>query len=385
MLQRMRPYIFSFRIGGVVVRAEPSWLFLALLVGWSLASGFFPGLRDDFSLPAYIAMAVAGVAGLTFSIIAHELSHTFVGRAFGLPINHVTLFLFGGAAELESEPETPMSELVMALAGPLMSLVLAGVFALAGGALVPQAAGDPVGAVALVLGYLSLINLLLAMFNMIPAFPLDGGRVLRAILWLFTGDRRRATGWASGAGEFFAYVFIASGAGLALFAGQMGGIWWVLIGLFLRTAAVSARNEQDMKHALAGVAVGELAGPFETAQADMSVADFIEEVLVRHHRAWVPVVEADGQLVGGAGVEEARAVPAAERASTPVRRIALPVRESERIDAPLRASGAFARMQHDHLARLYVVKDGQLAGVVSLSDLMEYARMRRLFDGDAAG
>ena len=133
MLQRMRPYIFSFRIGGVVVRAEPSWLFLALLVGWSLASGFFPGLRDDFSLPAYTAMAVAGVAGLTFSIIAHELSHTFVGRAFGLPINHVTLFLFGGAAELESEPETPMSELVMALAGPLMSLVLAGLFALAAG------------------------------------------------------------------------------------------------------------------------------------------------------------------------------------------------------------------------------------------------------------
>ena len=99
----------------------------------------------------------------------------------------------------------------------------------------------------------------------------------------------------------------------------------------------------------------------------MSVADFIEDVLVRHHRAWVPVVEAGGQLVGGAGVEEARAVPAAERASTPLRRIALPVRESERIEAPLRASGAFARMQHDHLARLYVVKDGQLAGVVSLS------------------
>lgn len=383
MLPAMRPYIFSFRIGGVVVRAEPSWLFLALLVGWSLAVGFFPGFQQDFSTLTYVAMALIGVAGLTFSIIAHELSHTFVGRAFGLPINHVTLFLFGGAAELEAEPETPMSELVMALAGPLMSLLLAGLFGLMGGALVPATEGAPIGAIALVLGYLSFINLLLALFNMIPAFPLDGGRVLRAILWMVSGSQRRATIWASGAGEFFAYVFIASGAGLALFAGQLGGVWWVLIGLFLRTAAVSARNEQDMRQALARVSVGDLVSPLETARADQSVADFIDDVLVRHHRAWAPVVDADGRLVGGAGVDEARAVPADARDRTTLGQIAIPDGAGERIEADKRASGAFARMQHHHLGRLYVVEDGRLSGVISLADLMEYARMRRLFDEEA--
>lgn len=379
----MRPYIFSFRIGGVVVRAEPSWLFLALLVGWSLAVGFFPGFRGDFSLATYIVMAVTGVAGLTFSIVAHELSHTFVGRAFGLPINHVTLFLFGGAAELEAEPETPMVELVMALAGPLMSLLLAGLFGLMGGALLPDTEGVPPDAVALVLGYLSFINLLLAMFNMIPAFPLDGGRVLRAILWMFTGDQRRATQWASGAGEFFAYVFMVAGAGLALFGGNIGGVWWVLIGLFLRTAAVSARNEQDLRHALKTVRVGELLATPETARAEQSVAEFIDDVLVRHHRAWAPVVDETGRLVGGAGVEEARAVPAEARPRTTLAEIAVPHREAERIDVASGAAGAFARMQHHHLGRLYVVDGDRLAGILSLADLMEYARMRRLFDGDA--
>ena len=380
MLPRMRPYIFSFRIGGVVVRAEPSWLFLALLVGWSLAVGFFPGFQQDFSTLTYVAMAVTGVAGLTFSIVAHELSHTFVGRAFGLPINHVTLFLFGGAAELEAEPETPFSELVMALAGPLMSLLLAGVFGLMGGALAPDTPDAPIGAMALVLGYLSFINLLLAMFNMIPAFPLDGGRVLRAILWMVTDSQRRATQWASGAGEFFAYVFMAAGAGLVLFAGAIGGVWWVLIGLFLRTAAVSARNEQDMRVSLARVSVGDLVSPVEAAQAEQSVAAFIDDVLVRHHRAWAPVVDADGRLVGGAGVDEARSVPADARDRTTLGQIAVPDSEAERVEAGTRASGAFARMQHHHLGRLYVVEDGRLRGVLSLGDLMEYSRMRRLFE-----
>jgi Zn-dependent protease len=379
----MRPYIFSFRIRGVVVRAEPSWLFLALLVGWSLAAGFFPGFQQDFSPLTYAVMAVIGVAGLTFSIIAHELSHTFVGRAFGLPINHVTLFLFGGAAELEAEPDRPMVELVMALAGPLMSLFLAAVFALMGGTTAPVAPETPLSPVALVLGYLALINLLLAMFNMIPAFPLDGGRVLRAILWLFTGNRRRATQIASRAGEAFAWVFMGAGAALVLFAGALGGIWWILIGLFLRSAAVSARREQELRAALAHVPVSEIFDDaVPAAERGISVADFIDDFLVRYHRSWFPVTDAQGGLAGGAGVAEAQAVAPEARAGKRLSEIAVAPGPQDMIQASAPAGLAFAQMLHHHLDRLYVMEGDRLAGILRIGDLAEYARLRRLFDAN---
>ena len=379
----MRPYIFSFRIGGVVVRAEPSWLFLALLVGWSLAAGFFPGFQQDFSLLTYIAMAVTGVVGLTFSIIAHELSHTFVGRAFGLPINHVTLFLFGGAAELEAEPDKPMVELVMALAGPLMSLLLAGLFGLMSSALGPVEPETAISPIALVLGYLAIINLLLAMFNMIPAFPLDGGRVLRAIVWMITGRQRQATRIASRAGEAFAWIFMGAGAALVLFAGALGGIWWVLIGLFLRTAAVSARNEQELREALAQVRVSEILGDAEPADGGISVAEFIDDFLVRHHRSWFPVTDAQGRLAGGAGVAEAQAIAPEARAHRRLSEIAVAPAPQDCIQVSATAGLAFAQMVHNHLDRLYVMDGDRLAGVLRIGDLAEYARLRRLFDTQA--
>ena len=372
----MRPYLFSFKIGGVVVRAEPSWLFLALLVGWSLAAGFFPDQNAALETSTYVFMAILGVFGLTFSIVAHELSHTFVGRAFGMPINRVTLFMFGGAAELEEEPKTPMTELVMALAGPMMSLFLAFVFSQLAGL---EASGGPQAPLAMVLAYLGLINLLLAMFNMLPAFPLDGGRVLRAIIWMASGNRRRATRWASMAGEAFAVFFIVAGIFLLLSTGSLGGLWWVLIGLFLRAAAKSSRVELETRVALGDVRAADLVTPgIETADAGMSVADFIADKLVRHHRDWFAVTDSD-RLIGSAGLAEAQAVPVAVRASTPLAAIAVRPRPEHLLPVGARADQAFARMQRHHLQRLFLVDGERFIGVLSLVDLLEYARLRNLF------
>ncbi|WP_417494711.1 site-2 protease family protein [Maricaulis sp.] len=372
----MRPYLFSFKIGGVIVRAEPSWLFLALLVGWSLAVGFFPDQTAGLETSTYVFMAILGVVGLTFSIIAHELSHTFVGRAFGMPINRVTLFMFGGAAELEEEPKTPMTELVMALAGPLMSLFLALVFSQLAGL---GAVGGAQAPLAMVLAYLGLINFLLAMFNMLPAFPLDGGRVLRALIWLFSGDRRRATRWASLAGEGFAVFFIVAGIFLLLSTGSLGGAWWVLIGFFLRGAAKSSRVELETRVALGDVRALDLVTPgIETADAGMTVADFIADKLVRHHRDWFAVTEGE-RLVGRAGLSEAQAVVPDARAHTRLSAIAVRPGANELLPADVRGDRAFAQMQRHHLQRIYLVDGERFAGVLSMADLLEYARLRNLF------
>ena len=372
----MRPYLFSFKIGGVIVRAEPSWLFLALLVGWSLAVGFFPDQTAGLGTSTYVFMAILGVFGLTFSIIAHELSHTFVGRALGMPINRVTLFMFGGAAELEEEPKSPMIELVMALAGPVMSLVLATVFSQLA---MLEMVGGPQAPLAMVLAYLGLINMLLAFFNMLPAFPLDGGRVLRAIIWLIGGDRRAATRWASLAGEAFAVFFIVAGVYLLLTTGSLAGLWWVLIGLFLRSAARSSRVELETRHALADSrAVDRVTPGAETADAGLSVADFIADKLVRHHRDWFAVTDGE-RLVGIAGLVEAQAVPLAARTTTPVSSIAVMPGREQVLPVGAWADQAFSQMQKHHLPRVYLLDGERFAGVLSMADLREYARMRNLF------
>ncbi|SDM52300.1 site-2 protease family protein [Maricaulis salignorans] len=372
----MRPYLFSFKIGGVVVRAEPSWLFLALLVGWSLAVGFFPDQNAALGTSTYVFMAILGVFGLTFSIIAHELAHTFVGRALGMPINRVTLFMFGGAAELEEEPKSPMIELVMALAGPLMSLFLALVFSQLA---MLDLAGGPQAPLAMVLAYLGLINLLLGLFNMLPAFPLDGGRVLRALIWLLGGDRRKATRWASLAGEGFAVFFILAGIYVLISTGSLAGLWWVLIGFFLRGAAKSSRVELETRLALGDIAAIDLVTPdIETADAGMTVADFIAEKLVRHHRDWFAVTDGE-RLVGRAGLAEAQAVPLEARATTRLSAIAIKPGVNDILPARAGADRAFAQMQKHHLLRVYLLDGERFAGTLSMVDLLEYARLRNLF------
>ncbi|WP_417485381.1 site-2 protease family protein [Maricaulis salignorans] len=372
----MRPYLFSFKIGGVVVRAEPSWLFLALLVGWSLAVGFFPDQNAALGTSTYVFMAILGVFGLTFSIIAHELAHTFVGRALGMPINRVTLFMFGGAAELEEEPKSPMIELVMALAGPLMSLFLALVFSQLA---MLDLAGGPQAPLAMVLAYLGLINLLLGLFNMLPAFPLDGGRVLRALIWLLGGDRRKATRWASLAGEGFAVFFILAGIYVLISTGSLAGLWWVLIGFFLRGAAKSSRVELETRLALGDIAAIDLVTPdIETADAGMTVADFIADKLVRHHRDWFAVTDGE-RLVGRAGLAEAQAVPLGARATTRLSAIAIKPGVNDILPARAGADRAFAQMQKHHLLRVYLLDGERFAGTLSMADLLEYARLRNLF------
>lgn len=234
---------------GVEIRINLSWLVAALLIGSSLASGAFPELYRGMQPNDYLSMAVIAVVGLAVSIVLHELAHTLVGRALGMRIDRITLFFFGGVAELREEPHTALSELAMAVAGPAFSLVFGLFLAVVAGA--AQAAGAHVVWIN-ALTYLASLNVVLAVFNLAPAFPLDGGRVLRALLWLVTRRADRATRIALFISEGLAIALMVAGV-VVMFRGEpAGGLWWIIMGWFLRSSGRAERAALDRAPAYAG-------------------------------------------------------------------------------------------------------------------------------------
>jgi Zn-dependent protease len=232
-----------FRVSGISVRIDPSWLIIAGLITWSLAEGLFPQRFTELDGTTHWSMAAAGAFGLFVSIIVHELAHGVAALQLGIPMHGITLFLFGGVAEMGEEPKTPKAELWMAAAGPIASLLLAILF-------LPLALDAEIAhryvAVAGIAEYLTVMNVLLAAFNLLPAFPLDGGRMLRAALWWGTNDFVRATKIATTAGRIFGVGFVALGFLELLQWELIAGAWWILIGLFLRSSAKRA-----LEHCLA--------------------------------------------------------------------------------------------------------------------------------------
>ncbi|MBI5163215.1 MAG: site-2 protease family protein [Magnetospirillum sp.] len=239
-----------FRLLGFAIHIDATWLVLAALIVWSLAAGYFPLVAPDRAGGVYWLMAVSGLLGLAASVVAHELAHAVVARHLDLRIAGITLFLFGGVAEMAEEPDSPRAELLMALAGPALSLAVG---AAAWGALAVGLAAGMGAVAAALLGYLAMVNLLLAGFNLIPAFPLDGGRVLRALLWAWRGDLLWATWVATGGGRLLGMVLMVWGMWTALMlANPFGGLWWVVIGLFVHAAAVESYRRQAVRSRVAG-------------------------------------------------------------------------------------------------------------------------------------
>lgn len=231
------------RIAGIELRVHPSWFIILLLVIWMLASAALPADFPDLAAPVRLAMAVGIALAFFVSLLAHELAHSMVAMARGIPVHRITFFLFGGMAETSSDSRTPAEEFLIAIAGPLMSFLLAGLFlavwwhgAGAGWARVISGCA----------GYVGVLNLILGVFNLLPGFPMDGGRVLRSAIWGWTGDVTRATLWASKVGEGMAVLLIVYGLWRAVQGEVMGGVWLVLIALFIRNAARTSYHQHLM-------------------------------------------------------------------------------------------------------------------------------------------
>ncbi len=365
--------ITLFRLFGFAVRVDLSWLIVGTLVAWSLADGIFPSMYPDLSAARYWGMGVAGAIILFLSIVVHEFAHSLIARRYGIPMKGITLFLFGGVAEMDDEPPSPNAELLMALAGPAMSLILAAIFGIA---FLFASSGEWPVEITGVVGYLALINVVLVVFNMLPAFPLDGGRVLRAFLWMWDGNVRRATRIASWIGSAFGFILVGVGLVSVFFGNYIGGIWWFLIGLFLRNAAQMSYKQILLRSALQGERVTRFmnSDPI-TVQRSISIEDLVENYVYRHHFKMFPVLD-DDRLVGCVTTRQIRQVPREEWARQSVGVLASACNGENSVAPDTDAMDALSQMMRTNNSRLMVVEGGALVGVISLKDLMTFLRLK---------
>jgi len=375
-------------IAGVEVRADWSLAVIVVLIAMSLGAGVFPAWHPDWSAALVWSTALAAALLFIASVLLHELSHALVGRAQGIPIRRITLFVFGGMAELEREPEVWRAELLMAIVGPITSFLIGVAMILAGGLLVNRfdiGPGDPLelfrslGPVATVLLWLGPINLLLAAFNLVPGFPLDGGRVLRAAIWGATGDIVRATRYAAGAGRAFGWLLIALGFAMLfglyvplLGGGPLSGVWLALIGWFLSSAAQSSYARLLAQRSLADVPVSRLMlAPVTTVRSETPVANLIDDYIMRSDQRAFPVLDGD-RFAGLVALEDARGVDRATREHKTVASIMTPADRLAIVGPGDDAAEALHKLSQRDVNQLPVVENGELRGLLRREDLLKW-------------
>ena len=356
------------RVFGIPVYIHASWLIIFGLITWTLATGYFPARYPDLPAASYWARGLITSLLFFVSIFVHEMGHALVARRHGVRIRSITLFIFGGVAHMEGEPPDGRTELRIAAVGPVVSLALAGLFYLLS---IAPLLGPAMRSVA---GYLSLINLVLALFNLVPAFPLDGGRVLRGLLWARAG-RLRATSVAAGAGRLFALFLIGLGVYGFLTENPLAGIWYVLIGWFLREAAAGAYQQARLDETLAGMTAADMMlTDVATLPAHISVAEAAQQHFLRTGHGGYPVVRGE-EVVGLLSLRDVLRLGAEEREATSVQAAMMPISEAVvvRPQTPLRA--ALARMAAGP-GRALVLENGRLVGFLTMSTVLRHLRVR---------
>ena len=362
----MRATFSLGRISGIRIGVNWSVLLIVALLAYGLAAGQFPAEVPRQPEAEYIVAAVLTAAAYIGSLLVHELAHSLVARHNGVEVDDITLWLLGGVSRLQGEFPSPGAELRVAGAGPLSSLLLGGLFI--GVAYLVIAAGGRGVAVA-ALAWLGGINLLLAVFNVIPAAPLDGGRLLRAVLWSITKDKIKAEIWSARSGQVFGWVLAVVGIYLVLVQRNYTWLWWVLLGWFLISAASAENQQAVLQSRLRTVAVREIMtrNP-ATVPASTTVAQFLNDYLPWHRHSAFPVVD-DGQTVGLVTVNRVTQVPAGQRGQTALRDVACPLSEVARATPDEPVGDVLARLNQCSEGRVLVFDDGHLAGIVSPADI----------------
>ncbi|MFJ9012681.1 site-2 protease family protein [Streptomyces canus] len=362
----MRATFVLGRIAGVRVGVHWSVLFIFGIIALGLSQGHLPDTYPGRAWAVYWAAGLCTAVVFFASLLAHELAHAVVARHNGVEVDDIVLWLLGGAARLKTEASSPGVELRIAGVGPLVSLLLGGLFTL-GAWLLDLASAS--GIVVEMVAWLAGINVLLALFNALPAAPLDGGRLLRAFLWWRTGDRLRATAGATAAGRGLGWLLVVLGLIAFMRTGAFGGLWLALIGWFLIAAATAEGRQAQLRGVLAGVPVRDAmtSDPF-TVPADTTVAAFLTSTRYRYRHAAFPVTH-DGAPFGLVTLDSARKVPPAEAHAVTVREVMVPLSQTTVVgpDGPL--ADLLPRMEPGAEHRVLVVDHGRLVGILSLSDV----------------
>ncbi|MBD3257146.1 CBS domain-containing protein [candidate division GN15 bacterium] len=357
-----------FSIFGFEVKLDWSWLILAVLISWTLAAGYFPLSYPDLSTATYVLMGIGGALGLFLSVVFHELAHSLVARQYGIPMRGITLFIFGGVAQMTEEAKDPKSELLMAVAGPIASVLIGGLFFTI--ASLEMFAVWPESLTA-VLSYLALINILLAVFNMIPAFPLDGGRVLRAGLWAWKDNLEWATRITSQIGSGFGVVLIGLGVVSFAFGNMVNGVWLVLLGLFLRHIAQNSYKNMMMRQTLAGESVRRFTrNEVRPVAPDQSVQEFVDNFVLKYYQPVFPVVDGS-KLVGCVSVDQVKHISEDDWERTSVSDIATECGAENTVEADAEATKILTQMTGGG-HHLMVVENGRFVGMLSMRDMVNY-------------
>lgn len=373
--RREKKPLGGLRIGSVFgfeIKLDLSWTIIFFLVFWSLAEGVFPARVPDMTSGMYLVMALVATVLFFASLVAHELSHALVSRTRGVPVEGITLFLFGGVARARKEPDSARDELLIAGVGPLTSAGLALLFGV--GAWLARGAGlHP--ALEGVLDYLALINLMLAAFNLLPGFPLDGGRVFRALAWRVTGDRMKATRWAVTGGRWLGALLMVLGAVQALGGAALSGLWLVFIGWFVRGLASSTLQHEVLRELMHGWSAADVmsARP-DTVSPDLPLDSLVSGHFLRLRFGGFPVVD-DGELVGLVTPEEVVRVPRDRWPDSTVSDVMVPLDACVVVapDAPLAELLEAVGRPGGH-GRVLVVDGGRLVGIVSAADVALWIR-----------
>jgi Zn-dependent protease/CBS domain-containing protein len=375
----------SFRIGrvaGVPVGVNWSVLVIFLLIAWGLAGVQFPRAYPDRPGWAYALAGLAAAVVFFLGLLAHEVSHAIVAKRNGLEVGGITLWLFGGVAELRGEARTPGAELRIAGVGPLVSLVV-GVFF--GGVALLLAVAGLHGLWLGALAWLAGINILLAVFNALPAAPLDGGRLLRAAVWKATGDRTKASVVAARAGWVLGVLLIGVGLWQFLVGAGFGGLWLALIGWFLIGAAGMEERQARMGGALRGIRVADVMTPQpQTASGDLTVADFVDHYLFAYRHSALPLVEG-GRPVGLVTLDRVRGIPAERRPATTLAEVACRADQLVLASPDEQLTDLLPRLSECADGRALVVVDDRLVGIVSPSDISRAVQRGSLREQSAAG
>ncbi|MFH1383301.1 MAG: site-2 protease family protein [Chloroflexota bacterium] len=365
----MRGSVSLGRIAGIQIGVHYTWLLAFLLIAWSLALGFFPSYYPGWTNTTYwITGAIAAVL-LFASVLLHELAHSFVAISRGMRVRSITLFIFGGVSNIEDEPSKAGTEFVMAFAGPLSSLILAGIFFG-----IWKTITDMASPLSATLYYLWLINLLLAAFNILPGFPLDGGRVLRSILWGATGNLTKATNIAATVGRIFGWALIAYGI-FELFNGNLlNGIWIAFIGWFLNSAADSSRRDLTMREQLSGVRVKEVmnVNP-ECISPSTQVDSVVRESFIQRAKRSALICQ-DERLAGIVTLDDVKKLPQERWNQTPVETIMTrsPIFSVKPEDD---LNGALKLLAQHGLNQVPVLSDGRVVGLLTRADVIRYIQV----------
>jgi Zn-dependent protease/CBS domain-containing protein len=366
------------RIAGIEVRVDSSWVVIALLITYSMylrLSVLYPELSGGGA----VGLAILSAVLFFGSVLVHELAHALVSQARGIRVQDITLFLFGGATRAKVESRGPGDEFLIALVGPLTSGLLAALFGIVAG-LGREALSTPLAGT---FGYLAWTNLLLAAFNLVPGFPLDGGRLLRSAIWKATGSLGRATRVASLSGQGVGWLLVAGGVAWLLAGDLAGGIWFAFIGWFLVQAARASYQDLQLRQLLRGVEAEDvMAADLRRIPPELSLQDAVDDYFMRYDHGAFPVEE-QGRTVGLLTLRGVRRVPREQWPTRRVREAMVPLGDQVVVAPDARMDGVVGKLQDGEANRVLVVQDGEVVGIITPSDLTRWLRRWRTFEGSA--